>query len=232
MVLAPTQVIHYHGTPITPRKDLLEMPGRHFCVSFAEPRDIDVCLKIGQSVMLDNGAFTAFTKGKELNLPAYLAWVEKHLAHPHWAVVPDIIDGTEEQQRAGIAAWPFPKELSAPVWHLGLSIDWLLELSDNWPRIALGSSGQYWQVGSPSWSRRMDEAFDALASRRTYLPWIHGMRMLSQSNGPWPLASADSTNIARNFKTIGIHPDKMAARIDAVQPALHWKSNPQMELIC
>lgn len=224
-------LIHYHGTPITPRRELLEMSGRHFCVSFADPRDLEDCLRIGQSVMLDNGAFTAFTKGKTFDQAAYLAWVDEHLAHPHWAVVPDVIDGDEEQQRAGIAAWPFPKELSAPVWHLGLSLDWLLELADNWPRIAFGSSGQFWDVGSPSWAKRMDEAFDTLARTRRHLPWVHGMRMLSQSDGPWPLASADSTNVARNFKRNREHPDAMAGRIDAVQPAKRWAGSRQMELV-
>lgn len=224
-------MIHYHGTPITPKRMLLEMSGRHFCVSFARPDDLDDCLRIGQSLMLDNGAFTAFTQGKQLDLPGYLAWCEKHLAHPHWAVVPDVIDGDEDQQRAGIAAWPFPKELSAPVWHLGLSLDWLLELVDSWPRICLGSSGQYWEVGSPSWQRRMDEAFNALARRRQHLPWIHGMRMLSQADGPWPLASADSTNVARNYKRNHEHPDAMAGRIDSMQPTKRWAGSRQMELV-
>jgi len=224
-------VIHYHGTPITPKRMLLEMSGRHFCVSFARPDDLENCLRIGQSLMLDNGAFTAFTTGKAFDKSAHLAWVEEHLAAPHWAVVPDVIDGDEQQQRDSMANWPFPKELSAPVWHLGLSIDWLLELSDNWPRICLGSSGQYWEVGSQSWQRRMDEAFDALARSRKHLPWVHGMRMLSQSNGPWPLASADSTNVARNYKRNKEHPDQMAKRIDSVQPAKKWFGARQMELV-
>jgi hypothetical protein len=207
------------------------MAGRHFCVSFARPDDMDVCMRIGQSVMLDNGAFTAFTKGKPMDMPGFIQWCEDHLAHPHWAVVPDVIDGTVDQQREGIKAWPFPKELSAPVWHLGLDIDWLLELSDNWPRICFGSSGHYWEIGSQAWCKRMDEAFDALSSRRRHLPWIHGMRMLSVSDGPWPLASADSTNVARNYKRNGEHPDLMAGRIDVLQPAKRWRGNPQMELV-
>lgn len=224
-------MIHYHGTPITPRKALLEMTGRHFCVSFANPRDIHECLRIGQSVMLDNGAFTAFTKGKPMDVVGYIAWVEEHLAHPHWAVIPDVIDGTEEQQKSGIAVWHFPPELSAPVWHLSLSLDWLLELADTWPRICFGSSGDYWQIGSPSWTRRMNEAFDALSSRRRHLPWIHGMRMLDQNDGPWPLASADSTNVARHHKEFKFGPDAMAARIDAKQPAKKWQGSSQLELI-
>lgn len=224
-------MIHYHGTPVTPRQFLMEMSGRHFCVSYADPRDIEVCLDIGQSVMLDNGAFSAFTRGKPLDMAGFEAWCETHLRHPHWAVVPDVIDGGVDQQRELIATWSFPKELSAPVWHLGLPLDWLLELTDSWPRICLGSSGAYWEVGSPVWTRRMDEAFEILTRTRRHLPWIHGMRMLGQVNGKWPLASADSTNVARNFKRNGEHPELMAARIDALQPARTWKPDRQMELL-
>ena len=36
-----------------------------------------------------------------------------------------------------------------PTLGLEVHVDWLLELADNWPRICLGSSEQYWQVGSP-----------------------------------------------------------------------------------
>ena len=56
--------IHYHGTPLTPRDQLWLMAGKNFCVSYANPGDADVCLRIGQSVMWDNGAFSLFTKGK------------------------------------------------------------------------------------------------------------------------------------------------------------------------
>lgn len=231
MVATPEAMIHYHGTPITPKGYLLEMVGRHFCVSFADPRDLADCLRVGQSVMLDNGAFSAFTRGKELDLHGYYIWVEQHLQHPHWAVVPDVIDGTVDEQRALIAQWPFPKELSAPVWHLALPIDWLLEIVSEWPRVCLGSSGIYWQVGSQAWNARMDEAYEALTKHFKHLPWVHGMRMLSQADGRWPLASADSTNVARNFKRNQEHPDLMANRIDTLQPARVWTPAPQLELL-
>jgi hypothetical protein len=48
-----------------------------------------------------------------------------------------------------------------------------------------------------TWERRMDEVFNHLA-RRGRLPWLHGLRMLGQIRS-WPLASADSTNVAQNF---------------------------------
>lgn len=43
----------------------------------------------------------------------------------------------------------------------------------------------------------MGEAFEHLA-RRGALPWLHGLRMLGQVR-EWPLASADSTNVAQNY---------------------------------
>jgi hypothetical protein len=57
-------VIHYHGTPVTPRARLLELAGRCFCVSFAQPQDITACHDIGQSVMLDNGAYSFWRTGR------------------------------------------------------------------------------------------------------------------------------------------------------------------------
>lgn len=211
----------------------MTMKGRNFCVSYFEPRDADVCLQIGQSVMWDNGAFSVKTRGLEFDRDGFYGWVEPKLAHPHWGVVPDVIDGTVDEQRAMVKTWPFRKSLGLPVWHLGLPIDYLLELCDGWERVCFGSTAQYWNIGSDAWCRRMDEAFNALA--RTFgaqLPWVHGLRMLGQSAGPWPLASADSVNVARNFKDYGKCPDCVAMRIDSTNPPLRWNERPLQEQLC
>lgn len=216
-------MIHYHGTPITPMRELLAMTGRHYCVSFAAPHDKMRCLSIGQSVMFDNGAFSAFTRGAELDVLGYYQWIEESLGHPHWAVIPDRIGGCEDEQRALLATWPYPKEFGAPVWHLHLSLDYLLELVDSWPRVCLGSSGQFWQVRSPAWCGRMDEVFNTMAKRSRFMPNLHGLRMLSLGGAEWPLSSADSTNVAQNFKTTGITAEAAAARIDVAQTPVRWK---------
>lgn len=211
----------------------MTMKGRNFCVSYFAPRDADVCLQLGQSVMWDNGAFSVKTRGLEFDRDGFYAWVEPKLAHPHWAVVPDVIDGTVDEQRAMVKTWPFRKSLGLPVWHLGLPIDYLLELCDQWERVCFGSTAQYWDIGSSDWCRRMDEAFNALA--RTFgaqLPWVHGLRMLGQSSGPWPLASADSVNVARNFKDYGKCPDCVAVRIDSTNPPTLWNERQLQEQLC
>lgn len=213
--------IHYHGTPLTPRHELLKMAGKHFCVSFANPADADWCLANGQSVMWDNGAFSFREKGG-LDSDAFARWVEPRLAPPHWCVIPDVINGPEEQQRQLVNAWGLRRDLSAPVWHMSLSIDWLLELADRFPRICFGSTSQYWQVGSEPWERRADEAFNALAKRGP-LPWVHMLRGLALCGDRWPFASADSVNVARNFKDGPVCPERMARRIDAAQNPITWK---------
>jgi len=226
-------VIHYHGTPLTPRDCLYKMAGKHFCVSFAHPSDAEICLQIGQSVMWDNGAFTAFTKGLHVNSHNFYQWLEPRLAHPHWAVIPDVIDGTVEQQKQKLKEWPYPVDFAAPVWHLGLPTDYLLELADNFPKICFGSSGEYWQVGSLKWEKRTDQAFNELAQKRKHLPWIHMLRGLAQAGKRWPFASADSVNVARNFKNgNGRCPEIMARKIDSIQTPVGWEYQKidQMEI--
>ena len=217
-------MIHYHGTPITPMSELSKMAGKHFCVSFEDHRDIDWCVKNGQSVMLDNGAFSAFTKGKTIDFKAYEEWIEPYLYPPNWAIIPDVIDGSVEEQRELMKMFShLSNYLVSPVWHMSLPINWLLELADNFPRFCFGSSGKYWQVGSSVWCRRADEAWNEL-TKRGHKSWVHMMRGLALCGDVYPFASADSTNVARNFKNKGsqICPERMARRIDSVQSPLKW----------
>jgi len=219
-------MIHYHGTPITPRAHLYTMTGKHFCVSFAHPSDAKVCMQIGQSIMWDNGAFTTYKSGKTFDTKKFYRWLEDKLGHPHWAVIPDIIGGDEAQQRDLLKTWPFDKGLGAPVWHMAMSLDYLNYLCDNFGKVCFGSSGEYWQVGSDRWSARADTAFNFLCQKQRNMPWLHMLRGLSLSGERWPFASADSVNVARNHKDYGVMPDKMAARIDAVQCPILWETQP------
>ena len=218
-------MIHYHGTPITPRAQLNRMAGRHFCVSYAAPQDLKTCLSIGQSLMLDNGAFSAYTRGVPMDAKGYYKWLEPILVPPHWGVMPDAIGGSVEDQHYYMARFPretLGYENFSAVWHLNLPFTHLFHLVNAFPKVCIGSSGEYWNVGSPKWCGRMDETFNALIRHYGKIPYIHGMRMLGQNSGDWPLASADSTNVAQNFKTRIGCAECMAAPIDARQPASHW----------
>jgi hypothetical protein len=172
--------------------------------------------------MLDNGAFSAWTRGRPMDVEAFAEWVRPRLAPPHWCVVPDVIGGDVAQQRDLISAWGLPRNLSAPVWHMGLPIEWLLELADGWPKLCFGSTAAVSIPGSDAWERVCDGAWNAL-ERRGLRPWVHMLRAMSVvSGGRWPFASADSTNVARNHGTERVCPEAMARRIDSAQTPVSW----------
>lgn len=48
------------------------------------------------------------------------------------------------------------------------------------------------------------------------------LRGLALSGDRWPFASADSVNVARNFKDGNVCPERMARRIDAIRCPIKW----------
>lgn len=225
------QVMHYHGTPITPRSVLYELAGRNFCVSFAEPRDVEVCHRIGQSVMLDNGAFSVWKQGVVLDWNEWSQWVEPWLDYrTTWAVLPDSIDGDEDENDRLLAYFGVLSSQGVPVWHLHESLARLARLVDRYHRVCFGSSGDYAIVGSVGWSRRVGEAFDALADEFGRVPWVHMLRGMALAGSEFPFASVDSTDIARNHNRPQNGARKMAERWDAIQCPARWQKVDQMEL--
>lgn len=238
-------MIHYHGTPITPRFVLYALQGRNFCVSYAAPSQIKVCHEIGQSVMLDNGAFSHWTRGcGTIDVVDYWRWAEPWLDFPTtWCVVPDVIDGGEEDNDRMIAEW-FGRvggfRQAAVVWHLHESLERLDRLVSGFDKVCIGSSGGYRVVGSKRWHYRMGDAFD-IVCRGSGRPrtWVHMLRGMKLIGSDYPFASVDSTNVARNHHN---HPRRKdvdskrawaagtAMAIDAVQCPGVWnggKMNPR-----
>lgn len=230
-------MIHYHGTPITPEHAAVEiLNGRHGLVSFANPQPLALVADICHSFVLDNGAFSFWKIGKQMDVQGYYRWVETWHRHPgfDWALIPDIIDGTGEANDRLIDAWPFGSS-GVPVWHLHETLERLANLASKWPRVALGSSGEYAQVGTASWWARMEDAMaaicDAAGQPRAKL---HGLRMLDPKVfGKFPFASADSTNIGRNIgidkkwaKGNYLPPTKAARGVVMAQRIEHFNSSP------
>jgi hypothetical protein len=220
--------LHYHGTPITPRKVLAELTGRCFCVSFWRPDDVEWRHQYGQSVMLDNGAFSAWQEAirrgatPDIDWTAFYAWCDQWLAfRTTWAAIPDVIMGDAVANDALIQQWPHGQR-GAPVWHMHEPIERLMRLCDEWERVCIGSSAQYSVVGSAEWHHRMTEAMNAICRTGRAPTWLHMLRGMNAARWGYPFASVDSTDIARNHNRKN-NPREMADAWDAIQCPATWK---------
>lgn len=160
-------------------------------------------VEICQSFALDNGAYSFYQSGERCpDWSAYYQFAADAQRNPgcDFAVIPDSIDGTAEENDALLAAWPLGVVFGAPVWHMHEQVERLARLVRDYPRVCLGSSGQYRQRGTTLWWQRMDEAMRvACGSDGRPLAKLHGLGMLDPDIFTrLPFASADSTNIARN----------------------------------
>lgn len=214
-------MIHYHCGDIWPAAKFLDLAGRHILISHAYPTNVRAAHEVAQSVLLDNGAFSVWRSGRVANWSAYYSWADEWLDCPTtWAIVPDVINGGPEVQDALLADWPHGSR-GAPVWHLDEPIDRLLRLTDDWPRVCLGSAGAFATIGTPLWRRRMDEVFSAVARRSARMPWLHGLRMQGVGH-LFPFGSVDSADIARNNNRPQNTVRSMVERWDRVQPRFRW----------
>jgi hypothetical protein len=199
-------MIHYHGTPIggTKTEAIRFLMGRHALVPFSYPGDISAVADVCQSFVLDNGAFTTWKSGRELDVHGYKQWVGEWCLHPgfDWALIPDVIDGNEEQNDDLLNDWGQSdvRKFGVPVWHLHESLDRLIRLCEAYRVVALGSSGEWSSPGSSLWWSRMKDVMDAacLPDGRPKCK-LHGLRMFDPDVfSRLPLSSADSTNAAVN----------------------------------
>lgn len=201
-------MIHYHGLPINPATAAVRaVLGGHAFVSYKHPGQLTLALDICQSFAVDNGAFSAWKSGDPvLDWSEYYDWIRELHRYPNFdfAVIPDVIDGDEEANDALVAEWPWRKSapwIGAPVWHLHESLDRLSRLVGEFPRVCLGSSAEYAQIGTPAWWSRMAETMNVVCDKAGRpAAKIHGLRMLNPDVFTrFPFASADSTNIAKNI---------------------------------
>lgn len=202
-------MIKYHGTPFGgSNSDAAEaLIGRHGFVSFAAPGHLKVCLDVCQSIALDNGAFTAWKQGRQVEWDDYFRWAKELMRHPRvdWAIIPDVIDGTEEANTELVVRWHewFGTDAAAfgvPVWHMHESGEKLEYLVSTYRRIAIGSSAEFSVVGAHNWHERMKWAMrivcDEGGQPKTKIHMLRGLdpKVFTM----YPFASADSTNAARN----------------------------------
>lgn len=231
-------MIHYHGLPITPATSALQaINGGHAFVSFRYPDQLGLTLDVCQSFAVDNGAFSAWKSGNPVkDWSEFYDWVGsiKRLPPFDFAVIPDVIDGTQADNDVLVAEWPHGHH-GAPVWHMHESLSRLEVLATDWQRVCIGSSGEYACVGDNRWWGRIAEAMEAICEDGVPICKLHGLRMLNPDVfTKLPFSSADSTNIAQNIGIDSawkgtytpINKDARARvireRIESHQAALRW----------
>lgn len=202
-------MIHYHGLPITPGTAAIRaVSAGHAFVSYAHRQQLDIAITHCQSFAIDNGAFSAWKSGNAIrDWGPFFDWADdvSRLPNCDFVVIPDVIDGDLNAQTALIGAFlqrfgHRGMQVGAPVFHLHEPLHHARYLSDTWPRVCIGSSGEYSTVGTPEWWERIYEVIGAMCdgSGRPKCK-IHGLRMLNPNVfSRLPLSSADSTNIGRN----------------------------------
>lgn len=205
-------MIHYHGLPITPERDCVQIiQGAHVLISHHYPDQLGIAGLCAKSFVLDNGAFSAWKKGKPVaDWEPYLAWAIEGMKHPNcdWVIIPDVIGGSEKENDYlvdwFVGRWAecrkSPYSECVPVWHLHESFTRLQMLAGLFPRVAFGSSGDYSTTKTPEWWYRIIEAFRQISFPDGSL-WckVHGLRMLDpEIFTKLPLSSADSSAVARN----------------------------------
>ena len=195
-------MIAYHGGPFSDATIAAGIWRKHHAmISFARNEQLGIAAEFASSFALDNGAFSLWRAGQRS--PAwdpYYRWVEAWRNHPGFAfaMIPDVIDGSEEENDDLLAEWPFFD--GVPVYHLHESLDRLARLANSYSRIALGSSGPYRCTCTLRWWDRMQQIMTMLCGEDD-LPTVklHGLRMLAPAIIEHiPLSSADSAMVARN----------------------------------
>ena len=242
-------MIHYHGLRGINSDAVFHLiGGGHAFVSFQEKTLIGSAIELCQSFALDNGAFTAWKAGAEISdWTRYYEWVQDIARNPNFdfAVIPDVIDGSDADNDALLKEWPNPR-LGAPVWHMASSLDRLAKLAADYPRVCIGSSGQYSTVGSHQWWARMAAAMDVVCDQDGFpRTKLHGLRMLNpEVFSRLPLASADSTNVVRNLSmdsrwsgtyappNRAIRANVLRARIETVAAPTRWTRQFLQEELC
>jgi hypothetical protein len=200
-------MIHYHGGPITPDTCAIKAwKARHGFISFAHKGQLGLASEICQSFAIDNGAFTFWKTGKDICWNAYYDFIDEWKNHPRFdfCIIPDVIDGGEKENQILLDEWKqrFPNSnFGVPVWHMNESDEKFVRLCNEYDRVAIGSCGEY-DVSRPSKAiQKLKDVIRHVVDDSGYpIAKLHGLRMLNKTIfTKIPLASADSTNVARNI---------------------------------
>jgi hypothetical protein len=203
-------VIKYHGTPCSPMKVFYEaFTGRNVLIPYPRPDDLKRAIEVCDKIILDNGAFSIWKKNITVDWNKFYNWVEPLIDRIEFFFIPDVIDGTEEENDLLIDDYINRRIVKGvPIWHVNESIDRLKRLSNMFSYIAIGSAGEYSQLNTNNWNAKMHLAMKAICDKDGYPSVkIHMLRCLDKRIYlNYPFYSGDSTNVAMNHNRKGWKP--------------------------
>lgn len=217
-------MIKYYGTPITPNRVFDEIfedraTTRNCLIPFPNPQNLKRAKEKCDKVIIDNGAFTLWNKGGVIDWNKYYNWLKDHIEEIELYFIPDVIDGTEEENDLLIVdffkrfrsnkGWKYGinpmREKGVPIWHINESFDRLKRLMREFNYIAIGSAGEYRDLGTDKWHKRMNETMKVLCDKDGFPKVkIHMLRCLNPNIFlRYPFHSGDSTGLAQNHSRDG-----------------------------
>ena len=202
-------MIKYHGTPLTPKSVFNQaLLNRDCLIPFTRKDDLKKAFKICRRIIIDNGAFTVWRKGIDIDWNDYYNWIDGIYDDITNFFIPDVIDGTEEENNQLVANYlkkrlfnNFDKDKKGiPVWHIDESLHRLSMMMDSFDYIAIGSAGEFRKLDTEKWHKRMNDAM-AIICDKNGVPKvkIHMLRCLNPKIfTQYPFYSGDSTSLAQN----------------------------------
>lgn len=162
------------------------------------------------SLMLDSGAFSAWTKQTEIDIDKYIAFCLEHLSYIDYVINLDVIPGkfgqkdlpAEERERSAIIGWKnyqymlekgIPKEKLIHIFHQGENFKWLKKIANAMPYIGLSPANDRTTAEKMQW---LDQCMEHVCDDKGMpkVKW-HGFAVTSlrlMLRYPW--YSADSTS--------------------------------------
>jgi len=218
-------MIKYYGTPITPNRifDEIFEDGRNCLIPFPNPQNLKRAVGKCSKIIVDNGAFTLWRKGGNIDWDKYYSFIEKTIDELEFFFIPDVIDGSEEENDNLIFEYfeKYQKDYDysikgycginkllkkgVPIWHINESFERLERLMNRFNYIAIGSAGEYRDLGTDKWHKRMNKTMKILCDKDgSPKVRIHMLRCLNPDIFLlYPFHSGDSTGLAQNHSRDG-----------------------------
>jgi hypothetical protein len=215
-------MIHLHGSPFSGSKydpEVDELCAHLYgtgqaggLVSFMGKTQTELVIKNGNYVWFDNGAFSLWKRLKKLGTlegfdwdkhwTKFYMWLLKHYSQIDKFLIPDVIEGSEEENDRLINSVPSMfREKAVPVWHTVESIDRFVRLCEEFDTVAIGACGPHEFIMGQACQDRLSLVFDEIYHRRNVPVKIHGLRMTdNRVVAAFPFYSCDSTSVVQREK--------------------------------